>query len=147
MQKKYNAIKSGIVRGIGQSLFPAAVTFVVVVFAFILMVLANTLFPFSQTECSAAGLYDLNFAREFLGLAVLGFSIFLLYTYVKSYFEVKSGFTLGLAVAVLSFMLFALTSSPWFQKLVGVGADRGLTVIPMFFAMAGLAIMAWMSAK
>ncbi len=75
-------------------------------------------------------------------------SIYLVYTYLKDYMELKSGFTLGVLSAVVAFMLFALTANPMLHFFFGVYGRFGvMQIIPYVFATVSLAILAWVSSK
>ncbi|VVC02435.1 Uncharacterised protein [Candidatus Burarchaeum australiense] len=83
-----------------------------------------------------------------LASAVFALSLYLIYIYLKDYFELKSKFTLGVLFAVVAFMLFALTSNP--ALLGAFGIERGMgpfSLLPMLFAVISLAILAWISSK
>lgn len=75
-------------------------------------------------------------------------SIYLVYTYLKDYMELKSKFTLGVLSAVIAFMLFAITSNPLLHFFFGVYGRFGVfQMIPYVFATVSLAILAWVSSK
>ena len=75
-------------------------------------------------------------------------SIYLVYTYLKDYMELKSHFTLGVLSAVIAFMLFALTSNPLLHFFLGVYGRFGIfQMVPYVFATISLAILAWVSSK
>jgi len=75
-------------------------------------------------------------------------SIYLVYTYLKDYLELKSHFTLGVLSAVIAFMLFAITANPLLHFFLGVYGRFGvMQIIPYVFATISLAILAWVSSK
>jgi len=75
-------------------------------------------------------------------------SVYLVYTYLKDYMELKSAFTLGVLSAVVAFMLFALTANPMLHSFFGVYGRFGvMQIIPYVFATVSLAILAWVSSK
>ncbi len=75
-------------------------------------------------------------------------SAYLVFIYLKDYLELKSRFTLGILLAVISFMLFAITANPLLHVFLGVFGKMGLfSIIPMVFATISLGILAWVSSK
>ena len=83
-----------------------------------------------------------------LSTAMILLSLFLLFTYLKDYLQLKSGFTLGVLFAVFSLMLFAISANPILHMFLGIYGSRGLfTVVPYLFATLSLAILVWVSSK
>lgn len=83
-----------------------------------------------------------------LSTAMILLSLYLLFTYLKDYLQLKSRFTLGLLIAVFSLMLFAISTNPILLIFLGVYGARGLfTMIPYVFATIALAILVWVSSK
>jgi hypothetical protein len=83
-----------------------------------------------------------------ISLAMLVLSIYLIFIYLKDYLELKSKFTLGILFAVISFMLFAITSNPMFHVFFGLFGKEGIfNLIPLVFATISLAILAWISSR
>lgn len=83
-----------------------------------------------------------------LSSAMILLSLYLLFTYLKDYLQLKSGFTLGVIFAVFSLMLFAISANPVLHVFLGVYGSRGLfTLVPYLFATLSLAILVWVSSK
>ncbi|MBD3398633.1 hypothetical protein GF412_05330 [Candidatus Micrarchaeota archaeon] len=75
-------------------------------------------------------------------------SAYLVFIYLKDYLVLRSRFTLGILLAVVSFMLFAISSNPLLHVFLGVFGKLGLfSIIPMLFATISLGILAWVSSK
>lgn len=75
-------------------------------------------------------------------------SIYLVFIYMKDYLQLKSRFTLGILLAVISFMLFAISSNPLLHMMLGVFGKQGIfELIPMAFATISLGMLAWVSSK
>ena len=75
-------------------------------------------------------------------------SAYLVFIYLKDYLELRSRFTLGILLAVVSFMLFAISSNPLLHVFLGIFGKMGLfSIIPMVFATISLVILAWVSSK
>ncbi|MCP4647602.1 MAG: hypothetical protein GY852_07690 [bacterium] len=108
-----------------------------------------------------APLRSLETKREFLQLMESQFllmnsistlmffiSIYLVFIYMKDYLMLRSRFTLGILLAVISFMLFAISSNPLLHTVFRLPDKSGLfTLIPMVFATISLGILAWVSSK
>ena len=81
-------------------------------------------------------------------LAMLILSIYLIFIYLKDYLELKSKFTLGILFAVISFMLFAITSNPLLHQFFGIYGKAGVfMLVPYLFATISLGILAWISSR
>lgn len=75
-------------------------------------------------------------------------SIYLVFIYMKDYLVLRSRFTLGILLAVISFMLFAISSNPLLHMVFRLPDKSGLfTLIPMIFATISLGMLAWVSSK
>jgi hypothetical protein len=75
-------------------------------------------------------------------------SIYLVFIYMKDYLVLRSRFTLGILLAVISFMLFAISSNPLLHVVFRLPDKSGLfTLIPMVFATISLGMLAWVSSK
>lgn len=75
-------------------------------------------------------------------------SFYLVFIYMRDYIELRSRFTLGILLAVISFMLFAISSNPLLHVMFGIFGKQGLfALIPMAFATISLGILAWVSSK
>ena len=125
-----------------------ACTIVIIAVAIALPVIVNYFFPFKGSPMSLEfEIYE--YLRAGMTLLILGFSTFLIFTYLRDYFELKCKFTAGLLLAILSFMMFAITSNPIMHTAMGFkGPISGiLSLLPLFFATLALAIMAWVSSK
>jgi len=128
----------------------AAGTLIIVVLSIAILFMADM----------AVSFRDIDTKREFkelvdnymmianiITLAMLMLSIYLIFIYLKDYLELKSKFTLGILFAVISFMLFAVTSNPMFHQFFGVGKAGVFMLVPYIFATISLAILAWISSK
>lgn len=83
-----------------------------------------------------------------LSAAMIMLSLYLLFTYLKDYLQLKSAFTMGVLFAVFSLMLFAISANPVLHVFLGVYGSRGLfTLVPYVFATLSLAILVWVSSK
>jgi len=116
-----------------------------------IFILANLLFPFRQFGPGAevADTMQIIFMlHTALSFFILALSVFLLFTYLKDYFLLRSKFTLGLLVAIFSFMLFAVAANPLLHKFLGVyGSGGPFQLAPYLFASISLAILVWVSSK
>jgi len=75
-------------------------------------------------------------------------SIYLVFIYMKDYLQLRSRFTLGILLAVISFMLFSISSNPLLHMMLGIFGKQGVfELIPMVFATISLGILAWVSSK
>ena len=75
-------------------------------------------------------------------------SCVLIILYVQIYVKVRTGFALGLIVAMASLFLYALTSNPVVQMLLGYHAVTGtgpFAWIADVFASVALTILLWLS--
>lgn len=126
-------------------------TLVIVFMSIAIFLITNLLFPFRQMD--ARGEFrDIMMNSMMISAAIsstmLILSIYLIYIYLKDYFELKSRFTLGILLVVISFMLFAITSNPLLHALLGIYGNPGLfTLIPILFATISLGILAWISSS
>ena len=83
-----------------------------------------------------------------LSTAMILLSLYLLFTYLKDYLQLKSKFTLGLLIVVFSFMLFAISTNPALHIFLGVYGSKGLfNMVPYVFATVALAVLVWISSK
>lgn len=74
--------------------------------------------------------------------------ILLLYTYVKTYLKMKSGFTLGIILFISCLLMFVVVSNHTLLRMVGF--EKGfifMDIIPMVFATISLAILLYISNK
>lgn len=75
-------------------------------------------------------------------------SLYLLFTYIKDYLQLRTKFTIGLIVSIFSFMLFAISANPILHVFLGVYGGRGIfSVVPYLFATISLAVLVWVSSK
>ena len=83
-----------------------------------------------------------------LSTAMILLSLYLLFTYIWDYIQLKSRFTMGVIFAVFSLMLFAVSANPVLHMFLGIFGSKGLfTVVPYLFATISLAILVWVSSK
>ena len=126
-------------------------TLLIIVFAIGLFIIADVLFPFRGWE-SRAEMHQLmqwEFSISMLLSSVMFLvSIYLVYIYLKDYLELKSKFTLGVLLALVSFMLFAISWNPLLMSLFGIwGKPGAYSMIPMTFATISLVALAWVSSR
>ncbi|MCC7569776.1 hypothetical protein KO465_00335 [Candidatus Micrarchaeota archaeon] len=123
-------------------------TFGILVCSIVGLLLINIFIPFRRFN---PVWFSVNYWMILVGLSSLVgiFSAYLLFIYIKDYFELKSKFTIGVILAVLSLMLFAITSNPILQHTFGVFGKSGtlFSIVPMFFALTALAVLTWVSSK
>ncbi len=83
-----------------------------------------------------------------ISFLMIALSVYLLFTYLKDYLELKSKFTIGIMLAIFSFMLFAIAANPILHMFLGVYGGKGLfQLIPYVFATIALAILVWVSSR
>ncbi len=114
----------------------------------LVLVWANSWMPFSHLDKSPLIIRNYLALSGLLSTTTLLLSVYLAYTYLKLYWEVKSKFALGILVSVFAFTLYSLVSNPLFLLLVRIG--RGsifLSLVPTAFAAIALATLAWVSSK
>ena len=108
------------------------------------LIFYDMLMPFKRGE-----IFDFFMLHAGLSLFIIICSIWLTYTYLKDYMELKSNFTLALLFATISFMLFGLSSNPLLHMFFGLG--RGppgpSSTVPLFFAAIAMGILVWISNK
>lgn len=96
---------------------------------------------------------EVRTAIDALSLVGMALTLFLLYTYMKSYLELRSNFTLGLILFITAIMLFVMTSSRVLLSLLGLGVPavglcgQTIDIVPSLFAVGALAILAYLSSK
>ncbi|MDD5172520.1 MAG: hypothetical protein PHF60_05820 [Candidatus ainarchaeum sp.] len=126
-------------------------TVLALLFAVAIFIIADAIMPFREMGPGPEGTDVMPYifmAHTFLLTAMLLLSLYLLFTYLKDYLQLKSRFTLGIIFAIFSFMLFALTANPLLMVFLGVYGDRGpFQLIPYLFATIALAILGWVSSK
>lgn len=127
-------------------------TILAVLFAIAIFIIVDAAFPVRQWGPPDPGAVDIMQYLFPVHLAIsslmLLFSLYLLFTYIKDYLQLKSRFTLGLLIAVFSFMLFAISANPVLHVFLGVYGNKGLfSLIPYLFATISLAILVWVSSK
>ncbi len=117
---------------------------------------ANAALPFRQFEPgdippreAPPNMFQAVFlTHTVLSVAMLILSFYLFFIYLKDYLQLKSGFTLGLLLAVFSFMLFAVAANPLLHVFFGVyGRDGLFQSVPYLFATISLGILVWVSSK
>ncbi|MFN3910331.1 MAG: hypothetical protein ACK4J0_03830 [Candidatus Anstonellaceae archaeon] len=92
-------------------------------------------------------LSDLFIIRIILSILVIVFSLILIFTYLKDYFELKNELTAGLVLAMISLMLFGLSTSPFCFMLIPFLNQWIIQTLSMFFTIISLAILLWISYK
>lgn len=129
----------------------AGLTLLIVAFCIGIFLFANMLTPFRGLESREEVreiMQSYFLITAMLSSIMLVIAIYLVFTYLKDYLELKSSFTLGILLAVVSFMLFAITANPFLHMVLGIFGDPGLfSIIPLVFATISLAILAWVSSR
>jgi hypothetical protein len=114
-------------------------------------ILVDASFPVRHWEPhyrAAELMQNIFFVHAAISTLMLLFSLYLLFIYFRDYLQLKSRFTLGLLIAVFSFMLFAITANPLLHLFFGVYGNRGIfMLIPYVFATISLALLVWVSSK
>lgn len=129
----------------------AAGTLIILILTVVLFFIGDMVFSFKDVD--SRGEFQallLNYAIIYIifSFAMLFLSVYLTYIYLKDYLELRSKFTLGILLAVVSFMIFAISSNPLLHQLIGIyGKTATFTLIPPLFATISLAILAWISSK
>ena len=119
-----------------------------VILSVAILIFTNALFPFSRADRSFEIMQNYFLLNSTLAFAALCLSIYLMFIYLKDYLKLKSKFTLGILLAIFSFMLFAITSTPLLHMLFGMYGRMGLSSLtPLLFATIALAVLAWTSSK
>ncbi len=115
----------------------------IVVLVFVLVFVLGSLTPeISQGE----GLF-IAAMPVFIVINVLLMMV-LLYTYIKSYLRLRSGFTLGIILFISSLLMFVVFSNHTLLRMLGF--DKGfifMDIVPMVFAAIALAILVYISNK
>ena len=126
-------------------------TLLVVVLCIGIFFVADLLTPFRGLESREEfrALHESQFLlMNSVSTVMFLISIYLVFIYMKDYIELRSSFTLGILLAVVSFMLFAISSNPLLHMMLGVFGKQGIfELIPMVFATMSLGILAWVSSK
>jgi hypothetical protein len=77
-------------------------------------------------------------------------SIILISLYVNLYRRVKSEFTVGLIIIMIAFLIYAITSNPFFHLIFGYRGIFGIgpfILIPHIFTTLALAVLLYISLK
>ena len=91
---------------------------------------------------------DILMVHALLSFTMLVLSLYLVFIYLRDYLQLKSPFTLGLLIAVFSFMLFAIAANPLLHIFFDVYGGKGVfSIVPYLFATISLAILVWISSK
>lgn len=118
-------------------------TVAIALLAFAALLLVDMVMPFRRRM-----LFDLSPIIGSLSFLIIAFSLILIYTYLKDYFELKSTFTFALLLAVISFLMFGISSNPLVHLFFGAyGRVTFFNILPYFFAALALGILAWISNK
>ena len=120
-------------------------TFGIIAASIIMIAVTDLVFPFWRGTISEMLMF---LAMNAVSMLMLALSIYLTFVYLKDYLELRSGFTFGILMAVVSFMLFAITSTPLLHWFMGIYGRPGMfSMVPYIFATISLAILAWLSSK
>jgi hypothetical protein len=118
-------------------------TIAIAVISVALIFIANLFFPFRRLPLDDALFFMMG---NFFSLATFLLSLYLIFVYLRDYLELRSKFTLGVLIMVVSLMMFALTSDPIIHMLLEVYGMRAIfPMVPYLFATISLAILAWIS--
>jgi len=120
-------------------------TLAVFVFGILVFFAADLIFPFRKGPMMTPIIQNLVLLGTLLSTVALGFSLYLIYTYLKNYLEVKNELMLGLLLAVCAFMMFAISTNPIMQH--AFGQSGVFSVIALVFACVALGALVWISAK
>ncbi|MEM3555523.1 MAG: hypothetical protein QXF56_02300 [Candidatus Micrarchaeia archaeon] len=111
----------------------------------LLLFAANSIFPFRRQSVDENIFFLFG---NFFSLATFVLSLYLTFIYLKDYLELRSRFTLGVLLVIISLMMFALTSNPFIHVIFAVYGIRGIfPMVPYLFATIALAILAWISSS
>lgn len=112
--------------------------------ALLSLVLFDALMPFRRGPMGADTINLLLVGS--LSFLIIAFSAMLIYTYVKDYLELKSGFTLALLLAIVAFLMLGISSNPLVHMFFGAYGRPGFfSFLPYLFAAIALGILAWIS--
>ena len=90
----------------------------------------------------------LSVAKDILSILGLAVSAFVLQGYLRSYLEVRSKFSLSLAVFVLSISLFMATSSRTIMGVLGIETGYGVfSIVPLIFSVIAVGFLAYASSE
>jgi len=111
--------------------------------AMLSLVVFDSLMPFRRGPGEGQALMLLVGSLSFL---IIAFSAILIYTYVKDYLELRSGFTLALLLAIVAFLMLGISSNPLVHMFFGAYGRPGFfSFLPYLFAAIALGILAWIS--
>ncbi len=128
----------------------AGLTLLIVAFCIGIFLIANVLTPFQGLEKRGEFkeiMKSYMYIDMGLSTIMLIVSLYLIFVYLKDYLELKSSFTLGVLLAVVSFMLFAISANPLLHMMLGIGKEGLFSIIPLVFATISLVMLAWVSSK
>jgi hypothetical protein len=121
-------------------------TVLIVAAALLSFMLFDSLVPFRRGMPGM--MMDMFALLGSLSFLIIAFSIILIYTYLKDYLELRSSFTLALLLAIVSFLMFGISSNPMVQSFFGAYGRPGFFIfMPYLFAALALGILAWVSNK
>ncbi len=148
MEKKKEAKKNGKNNYTAKA---AGLTLLIVAFCVGIFLVANILTPFRGLENREEFkeiMKSYMYIDMGLSTIMLIVSLYLIFVYLKDYLELRSSFTLGVLLAVVSFMLFAISANPLLHMMLGIFEKEGLfSIIPLIFATISLVMLAWVSSK
>lgn len=108
---------------------------------------ADLFVPFGRGPGMMEIMANVILIKILLSFVLLGFSTYLIFDYLKSYLQVRNEMLLGVLLAVISFMMFAISSNPIIPLVFGQRAEGVFSVVPLVFAAAALGTLAWISTK
>jgi hypothetical protein len=120
-------------------------TFIIIAAAIFLIAISNMIFPFLHGEMNEMMMF---LSMNIVSMFMLALSIYLTFVYLRDYLELRSKFTFGILMAVIAFMMFAITSTPLLHWFLGIYGRPGMfSMVPYVFATISLAILAWVSSR
>jgi hypothetical protein len=136
--------KKAEVKANGYSGKALMLTLLIVAGAMFALVAYDMVMPFRR----GAG-FDFFMLNAYLSIFIIVCSVWLTYIYLKDYMELKSPFTVALLFVTVSFMLFGMSSNPFFHMFFGLGRMMigPSSAVPLFFAAIAMGVLVWISNK
>jgi len=134
-------------------LYTAGVLIATFVFIFVLSFLLNMIFPdgrmLGRSFEFREFMEDFLMVKTFISVVNAVLLIYLIYSYVSFYNEIKSQFSLGLIVMALALFAYTISDNPLFQMFFGLrGAGLGpFNIIPSMFTLIAVLVLIYLSRK
>jgi len=144
MQKKKN--KSQI-KNNGFALKALLGTFGIFAVGLLVFFIVDLIMPFGRHPGMMQIRANVFLLKIILSIAILGFSLYLIFDYLRSYLQVKNEMLLGVLLSIIAFMMFAISTNPIMQFMFRQDGNGVFSVIPLVFAAAALGTLAWVSSK